>query len=362
MNGHGLISGKNAVCEPGGGLVLMRGEVRRTMRRIGLSFLIFATAILGYSVAVTGGAGAAPAAHKGPKGADSVVDGEDIPIEGEGPKAPMAEEGSAEEPQSRPVPPTSGLPAPVTLTAYLSEGSAPMTADIVWRVFEGHPGSDGNYHLLETVREPQPTLELKPGEYLINISYGRANLTKKIGVWPQNPAKEDFVVNAGGLRLSATLARGPITAEHLLKFEIFSDTQDQFGNRQKLFGDLRPGVVIRLNSGIYHIVSTYGDANSTIAADVVIEPGKITDASIDHDAGKITLKLVQRAGGEAAADTRWTIYNAAGEVIKESAGAFPTHILAAGEYRVAAQHGERQFAGAFTVAAGDSKLVEVLMQ
>ena len=237
-----------------------------------------------------------------------------------------------------------------------------MTAGIVWRIFDGHPGSDGNYRLLETVREPQPTVELKPGEYLINISYGRANLTKKIGVWPHNPVREDFVVNAGGLRLMATLAHAPITAEHLLKFEIFSDTQDQFGNRQKLFGDLRPGLVIRLNSGIYHIVSTYGDANSVISADVVIEPGKITEAGIDHDAGKITLKLVQRSGGEAAADTHWTIYNALGEVIKESAGAFPTHILAAGEYRVAAQHAERQFGGAFTVAPGDAKTVEVLMQ
>ncbi len=119
---------------------------------------------------------------------------------------------------------------------------------------------------------------------------------------------------------------------------------------------------MRLNSGVYHIVSTYGDANSTISADVVVEPGKITEAGLDHDAGKVTFRLVQRSGGEAQADTRWTIYNAGGDVIKESAGAFPTHILAAGDYRVAAQHGERQYAGAFTVAAGDAKLVEVLMQ
>ena len=164
------------------------------------------------------------------------------------------------------------------------------------------------------------------------------------------------------MRLNATVAHGPITAENMLKLELYSDTQDQSGNREKLYGDLKPGIVMRLNSGIYHLVSTYGDANSKIATDVVIEPGKITEADIDHDAGKVTLKLVQRAGGEATADTRWTIYNSTGEVIKESAGAFPTHILAAGDYRVAAQHGDQQYAGAFSVAAGDAKLVEVLMQ
>jgi hypothetical protein len=331
------------------------------MRKIGLMAIALAILSSGLLASAAPFFAAEAAGRKAPK-SDAVVDGEDIPIEGEGPKAPMADDADAQEPQSRPVPPTAGAPAPVTLTAYLSEGSAPMTSDIVWRVFEGHPATDGNYRLLSTIREPQPTLEMKPGEYLVNISYGRANLTKRVSVWPQNPVKEDFVVNAGGLRLSATLARGPITAEHLLKFEIFSDAQDQFGNRQKLFGDLRPGIVIRLNSGIYHIVSTYGDANSVISADVVIEPGKITDASIDHDAGKVTLKLVARSGGEATADTRWTIYSLAGEVIKESAGAFPTHILAAGDYRVAAQHGDRQFGGAFTVGAGEIRLVEVLMQ
>ncbi|MBI4725302.1 MAG: hypothetical protein HY765_10075 [Rhodomicrobium sp.] len=333
------------------------------MRKTGIAFLV--PVMLGFSPCIWAGKGflsAAQAAPKAPKGAASVVEGERIPMEGEEPKTPIDDGGGNAEAQSRPVPPTSGPPAPVTLTAYLSEGAAPMTADIVWRIFEGRPGAHGKYHLLETVREPRPTLVLKPGEYLINIAYGRANLTKKVGVWPENPTKEDFVINAGGLRINPTLAHGPIAAEHLLKFELFSDTQDQFGNRQKLYGDLRPGVVMRLNSGIYHVVSTYGDANSVIATDVVIEPGKITEAGVDHDAGRITFKLVQRSGGEAAADTRWTIYNSAGEVIKESAGAFPTHILAAGDYRVAAQHGDRQYAGAFSVAAGDTKLVEVLMQ
>ncbi len=302
---------------------------------------------------------AAQAAPKVTKG-EMPSDGEDIPVEGDGAAIP-AEPGAEEQAQARPIPPSSGPPAPVAFTAYMSEGSAPMTSGIVWRIFAGRAGSDGNYKLLTTVGDPRPTIELKPGEYLVNVAFGRANLTKKIGVWPEKPANEDFVVNAGGLRLTATLARAPVTQENFLKFEIFSDTQDQAGNRQKIFADLRPGVVLRLNSGVYHVVSTYGDANSTISTDVVIEPGKVTEAGVDHDAGKVTFKLVQRPGGEAHADTRWTIYNASGDVIKESAGAFPTHILAAGEYRVAAQHGERQYAGAFTVAAGDTKLFEVVM-
>ena len=119
-------------------------------------------------------------------------------------------------------------------------------------------------------------------------------------------------------------------------------------------------VILDMEAGIEHLGR--GTAMGVDLILVVVEPGKITEAGIDHDAGKITLKLVQRSGGEAAADTHWIVYNAVGEVIKERAGAFPTHVLAAGDYRVAAQHGDQQYAGAFTVAAGDAKLVEVLMQ
>src|SRR5215469_5830655 len=157
----------------------------RSMRKIRLAFLPLVILAPGLMLCIPAGPaliGTAHAASKAPKAPpnSSVVEGEDIPIEGEGPKAPMAggDDAGDAEPQSRPVPPTSGPPAPVTLTAYLSEGSAPMTADITWRIFEGHPGSDGNYRLLQTIREPQPTLELNPGEYLINIAYGRAYLTK----------------------------------------------------------------------------------------------------------------------------------------------------------------------------------------
>ena len=334
------------------------------MRRLRLAFRMLAVSFLGLTFCLwTGQAALSASRAKAPKGAP-VVEGEDIPtIEDEGVKAPITGAGEAEEPpQARPVPPTTGAPASVTLTAYLSEGSPPMTSGVVWRIFQGRAAKDGSYKLLQSLQEAQATVELNPGEYLINIAYGRANLTRKIGVWPQNPVKEDFVVNAGGLRINATLAHQPIQAEHLLKFELFAETQDQFGGRHKVLDNMRPGVVIRLNSGLYHVVSTYGDANSTVSTDVVVEPGKITEAGIDHDAGKVTLKLVQHSGGEAAADTHWIVYNAVGEVIKESAGAFPAHVLAAGEYRVAAQHGDQQYAGAFTVAPGDNKLVEVLMQ
>ncbi|HAH65013.1 MAG TPA: hypothetical protein DCL72_05965, partial [Rhizobiales bacterium] len=67
--------------------------------------------------------------------------------------------------------------------------------------------------------------------------------------------------------------------EGSVRFDIQSDEEDQFGNRHTILGNAKPGVIIRLNAGAYHIASLYGDANATVRADVTVEPGKITEAT-----------------------------------------------------------------------------------
>jgi hypothetical protein len=118
---------------------------------------------------------------------------------------------------------------------------------------------------------------------------------------------------------------------------------------------------MRLNSGTYRVHSVYGDSNAVIEADVTVEPGKLTEATIDHQAGKITFKLVQKAGGEAMADTIWNIYASDGQLVKRSGGAFPSHVLAVGSYQLKVEHAGREIAATFAVEPGDRKQVEVVM-
>ena len=93
---------------------------------------------------------------------------------------------------------------------------------------------------------------------------------------------------------------------------------------------------------------------------MTVEAGKLTEATLTHAAAKVTFKLVARAGGDAIADTQWTIANALGETVKESVGALPTHVLAPGAYTVSAKNAGEVFQRKFTVQAGDAVQVEVL--
>src|SRR5262249_35044365 len=79
---------------------------------------------------------------------------------------------------------------------------------------------------------------------------------------------------------------------------------------------------------------------------------KLTDATINHRAAIITLKLVNERGGEARADTQWSVLTPGGDVVKESIGAFPRVILAEGEYRAIARNDNRTYESEFRVVAG----------
>ena len=126
--------------------------------------------------------------------------------------------------------------------------------------------------------------------------------------------------------------------------------------------DIDPNQVVRLNAGTYHVVSEYGDVNAVIRADIQVEAGKITQATIQHRAAKITLKLVSAAGGEAIADTAWSVLTASGDIVSESVSAFPSIVLAEGQYSVVARNKDKNYTRDFTVKAGENRDVEVLLK
>jgi hypothetical protein len=256
----------------------------------------------------------------------------------------------------------SSSPVPVTFKALLTEAGPQLKTGLIWRVFTPRPGPDGARKLVSTHREAMPTAALPPGDYLVNAAYGLSNLTRKIKVESGKSLEETFVLNTGGLKLAAVLVSGARLSQNSVRFDILSDEEDRFGNRRKIMENAKPGLVIRLNAGAYHIVSLYGDANATVRADVTVEPGKITEATIKHAAAAVTFKLVQSPGGEALADTQWSVLTTTGDVVKENAGALPTHILAIGDYAVVAKHNGESYTSKFNVAAGKAKQIEVVME
>jgi hypothetical protein len=259
-----------------------------------------------------------------------------------------------------PLPEPTGEAAQITLEARLIENSPALTEDVVWRIFQRDATITARPRLLQTHAQPRPTLSLAQGTYYVSAAFGRAHLTKRLTVLARTTVTHDFVLNAGGLRADVSIEGGRKPTPQEVRIRVYSDESDQSGERPLVISDARPGDVIRLNAGLYHLESRLGKANAVVRSEVSVEAGKLTIAQVRHLAATVTLKLVQRAGGEAIARTRWAILSKSGDVLSESVGALPSHVLAPGPYTVTATTDGRTYRREFSVATGRNIEVEVV--
>ncbi|WP_084539942.1 hypothetical protein [Azorhizobium doebereinerae] len=249
----------------------------------------------------------------------------------------------------------------ITLGVFARFGAegAPVPRGLTWRVFADTPEASGAFPLVAESAEAAPVFFLNPGGYIVHLSYGYATLAQRV-VLGATSRREVFVLPAGGLRLQADVDNKAITNQKV-SFDIFEGSflQGRTSTQPYYRGALANEVVL-LPEGTYHVVSSYGDANAVVRADVTVQAGKLTDATVHHRAAQITLKLVKEPGGEAQADTQWSIITPGGDTIKESIGAFPSFILTEGDYVAIARNDGKVVSRDFKVEAGKDKDVEVL--
>lgn len=252
-----------------------------------------------------------------------------------------------------------GASGSVMLSAQLTEDGEEIPKGLVWRVFSPIPGPDGKLPLVATAEGGTEIFDLPPGSYLVHAAYGRAGATKRITVGSEDK-REVFVLDAGGLKLDAVLADGGRIPANRLRFAIYEKDPDATGERPLIVPDIKPGSVVRLNSGTYHVESTYGSVNAVIRSDIRVAAGELTEATVEHRAAQLTMKLVRESGGEAIADTAWSILTESGEIVREMVGAYASMVLSEGEYTVVAKNRDRIYQKDFTVIPGRNRDVELL--
>ncbi len=247
----------------------------------------------------------------------------------------------------------------VLLQAKLSSDSPVLSEGVEWRIFGTKQKQNGDMPELGFAEGGPKAFNILPGEYLVHAAFGHAGAIKKILVGNE-ASVEEFVLNAGGLRLAATTSDAVAIPKRMLRFNIFEQEIREDGNRKLLARNVKPDAVVAFPAGTYHVVSHFGDLNATVRADLRVRPGKLTEASLQHRAAILTFRLVRQKGGDAVADTAWSILTENGEVIRESNSTFPSMVLAEGNYTAIAKHNEAVYSEDFRVRSGFDKDVEVL--
>jgi hypothetical protein len=248
--------------------------------------------------------------------------------------------------------------AVLALTARFGKDLPQISNGLVWRVFSDRPDETGNFKLIREDRGATPNIVLPPGNYVVHVAFGLVSAVRPVTLKTETD-RESFVLPAGGLRIEGRVGTSKIP-QNQISFAIYKGSQFEVGERASLVPNVAAGDVALLPEGTYYIISNYGDANSVVRSDIRVQAGKLTDVIITHRAAVITLKLVSDRGGEALANTAWSVITPGGDVIKESIGAFPRVVLSEGEYRAIAKNEGKVYERAFNVVNGVDGEVEVV--
>jgi hypothetical protein len=246
----------------------------------------------------------------------------------------------------------------LAVAARYGRDAPAIAGGLIWRVYSAKPDATGVFRLIKEDRGAAPTFVLPPGNYVVHATLGLASAARAVSL-RSDTVREMFDIPAGGVRLEGRVGDVRIPATQIA-FDIYRGSQFDTSSRRPIAQNVITGDVVLLPEGTYYIVSNYGDANSVVRSDVRVQAAKLTDIVVTHRAAALTLKLVNEKGGEALANTQWTVLTPGGDVIKESIGAFPRVVLAEGDYHLIARNEGHTYQRDFKVITGVDGEVEVL--
>ncbi|WP_345118802.1 carboxypeptidase regulatory-like domain-containing protein [Bartonella pachyuromydis] len=246
----------------------------------------------------------------------------------------------------------------LVLRARLKNSNEDIVKGLIWRVYAPILGIDNKLPLIATYEGGSARFDLEPGSYLIHVSFGHVSAVENVNLESGQNLVKNFNFDAGGIIFNATLLNGAIN-EKELRFTVYEDEKEN-DETGIILSNIRAQSIVRLRAGRYHVSSHYGSINATVRSDVQVDSGKITEVTLEHQAAQIVLKLVRQEGGEALADTSWSITNDSGDIVYETVGAYVSLVLAEGEYIAIAKNQDKIYQKVFSVVSGYDEEINVV--
>src|SRR5262249_18810574 len=131
-------------------------------------------------------------------------------------------------PAPPPAPAQSALvvpPGQVALTVSARFGRDPPTIPgaLHWRVYADKPDANGVFRVIKEDRTASPTFVLPPGGYVVDVSFGLANVAKRVQV-RSDTVKEIFEIPAGGARFEGRVGDSRIPSGQI-SFDVYPGSQ-----------------------------------------------------------------------------------------------------------------------------------------
>ena len=246
----------------------------------------------------------------------------------------------------------------VRLVGRMARGGPLLKRDIHWFVRQGKGGKR-----VKEIIIPSAKLLLKPGTYQVEARVGSLKVHKQISVTSRAGIQQhEVLLNAGTVRLRATLVRGGKSAAGLKKWSFF---RLEDGKRVPAGWSIsgRPQKVF--TAGSYVALAVFNPA--AVEHAFTVEAGKTMDVEVVLAAGQISLRAARRPGGPRVKGAyHWKLFRLDGGKARSAGWSLwhaPAFVLVQGRYRAdLTVKGKGKVSLELTVKAGEVSTRELILK
>ena len=236
------------------------------------------------------------------------------------------------------------------------EGADALTSGLGWNIYTAKKNIEGKRKRIETDYSARPQFMLSDGDYLIEVRWGNASISKDIKIVAGELFDEVFDLNAGILKVQGVPVEGADPLTSGLGWNVYSSKKDISGKRKRIDTDYSANPAFNLTKGKYHIIATWD--NASVAQDIEIVAGELNEQTFNLNAGVLHLKA--SSGGTAIGGRiSWNIFAAKKNIegkrkrIDTDYSATPKFFLTEGKYFVVATQDKRSVSSEITITAGE---------
>ncbi|NNL89151.1 MAG: VWA domain-containing protein [Marinicaulis sp.] len=252
------------------------------------------------------------------------------------------------------------------LSPVATEGGEKLTEKMYYRVYDAKTDLAGKRNQIAASGSVEPLFTLTAGEYVVEASHGKAKIEVPVTVTAGELTDATANLNVGYLKVLTTMADGMEPLDDDVYYRVLSGKADLSGKREQIDASGSDAPLFRLPAGAYVIKTQHGKA--VVEQPVTVTAGSLTETLVVQNSARVKTTVTYSAGGPAVDDgVYWRVFEAEESLdgkrkqVDASGAGEPVFALPAGDYVAHAKIGAAEAETAFTLAPGDEKAVEVVI-
>lgn len=242
----------------------------------------------------------------------------------------------------------------IELAAAAAKDS-PIVDRVLFTVYEDDPDAPQGRREVARSAAPSPRFKLPAGTYYVVARRGGAEVRERMTVKAGESERRVLVLDTGQVALTIRIPGGKFDGEGPVSHRL----ERLDAPTREVLNASGTTAAFDVPAGRFKLDTRVGLANVRAEREIRLKAGEIEKVVVDHAAGSVRMRLLERAGAAPVADTVWEVRDSRGQPVWAGLGTEARVLLLAGRYMVRAEGRGVRLERPLEVRAGEERSLDL---